>query len=134
MGVAVNELLEGHCRNHRGIAQSLQLHMSPVIGPFELDDHQVGIGIDAQQVDTPGTVDPVTEFLGDDHQALIEDADLLAQHPLDVIALRDAFGAKSRFCDWLQLFLADLKDGHVSIALHGSPYNLSSRSSLVLHG
>ena len=41
----VDCLLEGHGRHHGSIAQRLKLHVAAVLGAFQFDDNQIGVGI-----------------------------------------------------------------------------------------
>ena len=40
--------LESHGRNHAGVTDGLKLHVAAVLGPLQLDDHKVGIGVDCK--------------------------------------------------------------------------------------
>jgi hypothetical protein len=94
--------------------------VAAVLRALQLNNYQICLRIDAQEVDSPRAVEPVTELLGDDHQSVVQDADLLPQHALDVLAFHDALGAKRGLRDRLQFLGCDLEDGHFVFSLRGA--------------
>lgn len=61
----IGGLIEGHGRDHRRVEDGLQLHVAAVVGPLQLDHHEVRIAVDAEEVDAPARLVPVTELFRD---------------------------------------------------------------------
>ena len=89
----IGGLVEGHGRDHRRVAEGLQLHVAAVLGPLELDHHEVRVAVDAEEIDTPARLVPVPELLRDDQRVRSDDRDVCPQKALQVaplLQLRDA--------------------------------------------
>ena len=86
--------------------------MAAVVGALELDDHQVGLVVDAQQVDAPPRVFPLAELLGDDEGVRGDHVNAVAQQALQVGALAQAGLAEGRLVNIANARRLDLVDGH----------------------
>lgn len=64
--VRLDRALEGHPRDHRGVADRLELHMPALVVTLELDHDEAGVAVDPEQIDAPLGVLPLAELLGDD--------------------------------------------------------------------
>ena len=85
--------------------------MAAIVGVLEFNHDEICVGVDAQQVNPPGAVEPVSELFGDYHEALVNHVDLHAQEPLDILA--SIFGIEGGLRRRLQSCRRDLKDGHL---------------------
>jgi hypothetical protein len=57
--VHLDEPAECHRRDHRCVAQSLELHVAAVLGALELDHDEVGGAIEPEEVDSSRAVLPL---------------------------------------------------------------------------
>ena len=62
----VERLLGRHLRDHRCVADGLQLHVAAILGSFQLDDDELTVAIKSHQVDPAPDVLEVAELLRDD--------------------------------------------------------------------
>ncbi len=86
--------------------------MAAVLGPLELDDDQVRIGVYAEKINAPAAVHPFAKFLGDDQQPLPEHVDVIPQESLNAAPFIDSLGAERRHFDSPQLSILDLENRH----------------------
>lgn len=113
----VDGLVEGHGRHHRGVADGLELDVASILRALQLDDDQVGPAVDREQVDAALAVLPVAELLRDHQQVVGEDADLLAEHALEVLPLLDALLREGGGGQGSEGVVADLEEGHGGFVL-----------------
>ena len=73
--VDADGLLERHRGDHRGVADRLEFHVPAVLGTLQLDDDEVGVLVDAEEVDPPVARVPVAELLGDDQRVGRDDVE-----------------------------------------------------------
>ena len=84
--VGDDDIAEVHRRNHRGVAERLEVHVRAVVA-LQLYDYEAAGLVHGQQVDpTPGLL-PLTKLLRDHKQVVIKDADVIADEPLQILAL-----------------------------------------------
>jgi hypothetical protein len=60
------DVVKRHCRHRRRVPQSLQLEVTAVGGPLQLDHYQVAFSIDTQEVDAPPRAVRYRVLLGDE--------------------------------------------------------------------
>ena len=91
----LDDLVEGHLRDHGGVPDRLQVHVSAVLGAFQLDDDEAAVPVDTEEVDPPSRVFPVAELLRDDQYAVGDDLDLRPQQALEIAPFADTRGGKA---------------------------------------
>jgi hypothetical protein len=69
--------------------------VSAALGPFQLDDDEVGTLVYSEQIDAARALLPVAEFLAEDVEALVDRVDLIAKIPLQIATLAQAEGCES---------------------------------------
>ena len=79
---------------------------------LELNHDEVGVAVDAQQVDAAAGLVPVGELLGDHQHAGGDDLDLVAEQPLQLAALADAVVAEAFVRQLDEGVFCQLEDGH----------------------
>jgi hypothetical protein len=67
-------------------AESFLKHVPTVFRTLQLDDDEVGVSVDAEEIDASFRVLPVTELLADDHDVGRDNVHTLAQEPLPIAA------------------------------------------------
>ncbi len=87
-------LVEGHGRNHRGVAQRLQFHVAAILIALEFDDDEPGFAVEAEQVDAAGAVGPIGELLRQHEQAVLQRIDAGGEQALQVAAFLEPRTAK----------------------------------------
>src|SRR5437764_11056186 len=87
----IYQLVKSHARNHCGVADRLQLHVSAVLCSFQFYDYEVSLAIDvieAEQIDPAVTVLPFTKLFCYDHQVGGKDRDIGLYKTLQVAPLK----------------------------------------------
>lgn len=106
--------------------------MTAVVGPLQLDHHQPGLLVHAQQVDPPPGIGEVAELLGDHEQAIADHADVLPQRPLQVHPLQHPLRRERRLRHLDQRPRAQVEQTHS--ALHRSNLHQESYDGAITGG
>ena len=88
--VNLDQLVEGQRGDHRGVADSLQLHMPAIFGTFQFDNDQIRTFVDAEQIDSTSAVFPFAELLGNHQRIGCDHVDLSFEEGLEVLPFVEA--------------------------------------------
>lgn len=79
VAMGVNNLIQRHIGNHRGVANSLKLAVVTCLGTLQFDHYQPSLVIQCQQIYAAPGILPIAEFFGDDEQPHLQNDGLVPQ-------------------------------------------------------